>query len=83
MQDTSYVVRNEPIVQDYPRPEKAPWSDAGLLVGVRHFGDLCLANPHKSASVKLLCPDIETGDGVIVKTEIEAAEVSAAGCVIL
>jgi hypothetical protein len=62
------VVRNEPAICDWnelpvipedevKRPAKAPWSENGLLVGTRHFGELCAVNPRKSATVRVVVPD--------------------------
>lgn len=83
MQNESYVVRNEPAVEDWPRPERAPWSSGGLLIGTRHFGELCRPNPNKSASVRVLCPDIEQGDCVDVNMGEVVGPAAANGCVIL
>ena len=46
----------------------APWAGAdGQVVGARHFGPLCLPNPYKSATVRLVAAKVESKD-------VEAAE---------
>lgn len=50
-----FEIPDEPII----RPTKAPWSENGKMIGVRHFGPLCLPNPLKSTGVKVLMPDPE------------------------
>ena len=53
----SYVVhRNEPVVQDWPR-QPLPFSKDGILIGTRHFGDMCAVNPKKSTCVRVVGPD--------------------------
>ena len=56
--------------KEVPRPNgPAPWSQNGVLIGSRHYGDLCLPNPAKTVTVKRV-PSRNSlrGDEVIVKS---------------
>ena len=70
--DCYVVSKNEPVVQDRPRPA-LPYSEDGLLIGTRHFGYLCKPNPMKSTTIRVVDPD----------TLIVGQKEVASGCVLL
>ena len=52
-----------------------PWSQNGILIGVRHFGELCLPNPTKTVMVKRVpsCNSlIEEEEGEVIVKSPEA-----------
>lgn len=56
------------------RPERAPWSKDGVIVGTRHFGPLCQPNPRKTMTVKVYKPDTVT---------VSVVAAPASSCVLL